>query len=171
MLYSADQKGPFKFPGVHDENDKRFIGILFRPNTWLPSTVYGKRSDDDYDVVLPTVFTGFYYKVINPGTSLLVEPTWSTVEGESTTQAGTSLIFEAVNYNLLPLSENVSSVTYICTDSVTVSSATSNANSCQFLIDPLPAAAIATGTFTITARVVKNNGEQMDVSLLFKVRE
>jgi len=170
MLYDPSQKDPYPWPGFHDPLNKRFIGITFRPAPWVASTVYGRRNKDDYDVLIPTVFTGFYYKVINPGKSLLVEPTYVAEEGEETLQTGTSLVLEAVAYNLLPLTENVSAVTYSCTHGVTVSSSSFTAIDCRFMIDPLPAEAIAAKSFIITALVTKSNGEEFPVPLEFKVK-
>jgi len=170
MIYPLDKKTSYRFPGFHDPDDKRVIGLILAPSTWAASTVYEKRGDDDYDVVMPTVYTGFYYKVKNPGKSTNLEPTWVAVTGEETTQAGTSLVFEAVNYNMLPPAETVASVTYMCTHGVTVSNTSSTTKSCQFMIDPLPAAAIAAKVFNVTARIVKNNAEQVDASIDFYVK-
>ena len=170
MIYSANQKNPFRWIGYHDPDDKRYIGLIFKPSTWTANTVYEKRNDDDFDIVLPTVYTGFYYKVITPGKSTTVEPTWVAEDGEETVQTGTSLVFKAVNYNLMPVGENVSSISYACTHGATVSSSSSDSSSCQFMIDPLPAEAIAAKSFVVTATVIKSNGEQFDVSLEFRVK-
>lgn len=171
MIYPANSKGPYKVPGFHDPNDLRIFGLIFRPDTWTANTVYYKHDTDDYSIVIPTVFTGVYYKAIAPGKSGATEPTWVYGEGEETTDGSTGLIWEAVAYNLMLPSETISSVTYICTNSVTVSSTSNTTTSCQFKIDALPAAAISAGSFQVTVRCVKSNTEQFDTTLEFKVKD
>jgi hypothetical protein len=170
MIFSADQLHPFKFPGYHDPNAKRIIGVILRPPTWTANTVYGKRNDDDYDVFLPTVYNGFYFKVKNPGKSLATEMTYVNETGEETTQVGTSLIVEAVDYNLLPVGQNVSSVTVTGTHGTTISSVTFTDYSCQFMIDVLAAETVAAKEFVLTVTVVLDNTEQFSVELEFEVR-
>lgn len=169
MLYNALQRPPYRVPGFHDPDDKRLMGIIFRPDTWASATVYLKPDDDNYDVVIPSVFTGLYYKVKNPGKSAATEPTWVMEAGQETEDGTLGLVWEAVNYNLMPITETISSVTYAGTHSVTVSSTSNTTTSCQFMIDVLPAAAIAAGEFEITVHVVKSNNEEVDITLAFKV--
>jgi hypothetical protein len=144
--------------------------VILRPPTWTANTVYGKRNDDDYDVFLPTVYNGFYFKVKNPGKSLATEMTYVNETGEETTQVGTSLIVEAVDYNLLPVGQNVSSVTVTGTHGTTISSVTFTDYSCQFMIDVLAAETVAAKEFVLTVTVVLDNTEQFSVELEFEVR-
>ena len=176
MIYPALQKGPYVFPGFHDPDDSRFIGIILRPNTWAAGTVYSYRDEDDADVVIPTTFKGFYYIVKNPGISnATTEPTWSKVINGETEDFETGetegLIWKSVPYNLMPVSETISTVTYAQTNSVTLSNTSNTTTSLQFMIDPLPAAAIAAGSFEVTATVTKSNDETVDITLKFNVAE
>ena len=167
MLYAANQKGPYKVAGYHDSDSKRLIGIIFRPSAWVANTVYRMADLDNYDVVMPTVDTGVYYKVKSPGKSGATDPFSGEAPGDTVTDG--SVIWEAVAFNLMPPSESLSTVTYAATNSVTISSSSNNANSCQFMIDELPAAAIAAGSFDVTVHFVKDNTEEGDVTLRFKV--
>ena len=171
MFYNANQKTAYKMRGVHDADSIRTCGIIFRPPTRANDTVYYKRDDDDYDIIVPSTFTGVYYKVKHPGKSASTPPTFSTEIGSETTDGIDGLIWESVAYNLLVPTVDVSTVTYECTNDVTVSSDTNTAYSCTFTIDVLPAAAIAAKTFDITAHVTLSNGDKIDATRRFKVAE
>jgi len=169
MYYNSALKS-LRVPGFHDKDSKRFIGVIMRPATWAAATVYYLRSDDDFDIVIPTVFTGVYHKVKSPGKSSGTEPTaWATVVGEETIDGTTGLIWEAVAYNLMIPAETLSSVSYTATDGITVTNTSNTTTSFQYMIPALPAAAIATGEFTITAHYVKSNLEEDDIDLVFRV--
>ena len=163
MFYNALVKGPYKVPGFHDPNSKRIMGILFRPRTWTANTVYYVRSDTDYDILIPTVFKGLYYKTVNPGKTSAVEPTWPTVVGDQVTDGAT---FEAVAYNLMVPEETITASTWTATDAVTLSGAAFDGVSSQVTIQPLPSGLT---TFSITNHFTKSNGEEDDVTLQFKV--
>jgi hypothetical protein len=172
MIYNPMQVGPYKVAGYHDPDRIRKMGLIFRPPTWAAGTVYYKQDDDNYDVVIPATFTGLYYKVKAPGKShASTEPTWSYVAGEETTDGTTGLIWEGVNYNLLPPGIDVSSVTFEATHSMTISTFTNTATSVDFTIPVISAAAEAAGYFDVTAHVVFSNTEKDDVTLRFKVAE
>jgi len=174
MIYNATQKGPFKVAGYHDPDDKRLIGMIFKPYQYSSDTVYSRYSDDEADVVVPTVFTGFYYSVKNPGKSdATTEPTWIAEAGAETSQDGTSLVWEAHWYNLMPLSESITDVAYTCSGGVTISNESFNDYNCQFMIDPLDvlAAARTLGFFEIKAHCIKSNSEEFDITLYFKLAE
>lgn len=169
MLYTADSKGPFRVPGYHDKDSTRIMGIIFQPETWSANTVYSKPDDDNYDIVIPTVFTGLYYKVKTPGKSFATEPTWVMLHGEETVDGVLGLTWQAVNYNLMPINETITAVEISCTHEVTVSGISFTTKSCQFMIDVLPAAAIAAGSFQVLIHATKSTGELMDVTLQFKI--
>jgi hypothetical protein len=164
VIYNASAKGPFRVSGVHDRDSKRNIGIIYRPNEWASSTVYYLRGTDDYDVVIPTTFNGYYYKVVSPGVSGATEPTWGTKIGGKTTSG--SVIFEAVAYNLMPASESITASSWTASDSVTISneSLTTTYTICR--IDAVPD---AVESFTLTNHTTRSNGEEHDVTLQFKV--
>lgn len=168
MFYDAFQEGPFDVAGVHDKDSIRTFAILFKPAAWT-ATVYTKPYKDDPDIVLPSEFTGLGYMVKNPGKSGATEPTWIMDAGEETVDGAKGLIWEAFNYNMLPIAETISAVTFEQTNSVTLSDTSNDTLSCQFTIDVLPAAAITAGEFQITAHVVKNTGNKFDVTLRFVV--
>ena len=169
MFYDAFSEGPVDIPGVHDKDSIRTFAILFKPDVWTANTVYTRPYPDEYAVVIPTVFTGLYYKCNNPGKAGSVEPTWIMSEGEETTDGTLGLIWEAVNYNLMPVDEDVYSITYEMTNGVTLSNESNTIYAAQFTIDVLPTAAITAGEFEITAHVVKSTGNKFDVTLRFTV--
>ncbi|MDD5084209.1 MAG: hypothetical protein PHT88_04780 [Candidatus Moranbacteria bacterium] len=171
MIYPALAKGPYKIPGVHDKDCKRLFGLILRPASWSASTVYSVRAEDDYDVVMPSVFTGLYYKVIAPGKSGALEPAWIATVAGQTVDGTTGLTWEAVAYNLMPVSESISSVVCTPTNNVVLSGDSNTAGTLQFMIEPLPAAAIAAGSFEIDCLITKNNAEKVAVTLKFKVGE
>jgi len=171
MIYDAYQKGPYRVPGWHDPDDKRLIGITFKPYQWSHNTVYSRYGCDDFELIVPAVFTGLYYKVKAPGQSGETEPDWVREVGEETADGSYGLIWEAALYNLMPITEWVTAVTYTTTDGVILSSESFNDYSCEFMIEPLPDEAIATGTFDITAHVIKSNGEEFDITLQFKIAD
>jgi len=171
MFYQALAKGPFKVPGFHDPDSKRLFGLILRPSFWTPNTVYYRQDDDNYDVVMPTVFTGLYFKVKHPGLSGATEPSWIKEIGQITDDSTNGLAWEAVQFNLMPPGVDISSVTYNATDSVTLSGLTNTVGAVTFFIDPLPAAAEAAGKFDVTLHVTKSNGEIDDYTLRFKVAE
>ena len=171
MFYNANQKTAYKVRGVHDPDAIRTMGFIFRPPTRANDTVYYKRDDDDYDIIVPATFTGVYYKVKHPGKSASTPPTFSTEIGTETTDGTDGLVWESVAYNLLVPTVDVSTVTYENTNDVTVSATSNTAYSCTFTIDVLPAAAIAAKTFDITAHVTLSNGDKIDATLRFKVAE
>jgi hypothetical protein len=168
MFYSAYSEKHF-VPGVHDANSSRVMSWLFRPNVWQAGTVYIKNDDDNYAVVIPTEFTGLYYKVKNSGKSGATEPTWVMVPDQTTSDGTKGLVWLAENYNLMDVAVNVTGVEYITTHGVTVSSTAYTNNTSTFKIDPLPAAAIAAGTFEITSRVTTSGGTVFDATMVFKV--
>ena len=166
MIYSATAKGPFKVSGYHDKDSKRIIGIIYRPAAWTLNTVYYVRSSDDYDIVVPTVTNGYYYKATSPGKSGATEPVWPTTIGGTVTDG--TVIWEAVAYNLLSPSVTISSSTFTASDGVTLTSPTFTSGTTQVMISAVPASVT---TFTIVNHTVKNNGEEDDITLSFKVAE
>ena len=166
MIYSATAKGPFKIAGYHDKDSIRVMGIIYRPTTWLTNTVYYARSADDYDITVPSVFTGLYFKANNPGKSGAVEPIWPTAVGDTITDNG--IIWEAVAYNLMPPTESITGSTWTPTDLVTLTGPSFTASSTQVTISAVPAGVTS---FSITNHTVKSNGEADDATLQFKVAE
>jgi hypothetical protein len=165
MIYSATAKGPYKVAGYHDPDSKKVIGIVYKPSTWAANTVYYARNADDYDIVIPTVFAGMYYKVTNPGKTGATEPVWPTTVGEAVVSGPT---FEAVAYNLMLPTESIVTSTFVATDGVTLTIPTFTAGTTQVMISAVPT---GVNSFTITNHTVKSNGEEEDVTLYFKVAE
>jgi hypothetical protein len=170
MYYESGRRGAYTVAGYHNPLSIRTMQILFRPDVWVANTVYYRFDSDNANVVLPSVFNGLYYEVENPGKSTSTEPTWATVAGDITTQAGTGLTFQAKNYNLLPPSESITGVTYAGTNGVIVTNTAFTGTGCQFTIPLLPQAAIDAGEFTLTIIGTKNTGDTTDpINLRFKV--
>ena len=167
MIYLANQKGPLKKTAYHDPNNKTFQGFLYRPGDWAASTVYIKRSTNDYDVVIPTTFNGFYYKIKSSGTSDATEPaTWATVAGETTTDG--TVEWEAVPYNLMPISETITASVWTASDSVTLTTDTNTTTSTQVRVEDVPD---GVKKFTITNHITKSNGEEASRSMEIKVND
>ena len=100
MIYEETAKGGYKMPSVFDPNSIINIGIIYKPDAWIQNKVYYLRDEDDYDICIPTVFNGYYYRVSVPGLSGATEPvSWSTIPG-GTTQDG-AITWTAIPYNLL----------------------------------------------------------------------
>ena len=152
-------------PGIYDPQSKQSIGVLYRPEDWVGNTVYYNRFCDDYDIVVPTVFTGYYHKVINAGKSGSTEPTWATTPEGRTTDG--SVIWEAVSYNLLDPAISVTASTWTYTAGVTLSitSFTGRATACLISASP----STIGSTFFLTNHVTYSNGEEDDVTLNFVV--
>ena len=167
MIYSATASGPYKMPGVFDPNAKKSIGLVYRPDTWASNTVYYLRAEDDYSTVIPTVFAGLYFKVVNPGKSAATEPTWPSVVGDTVTDG--TVVWEAVAYNLLPPPDTIVSSTFSATTGVVLTGATViGGTKTQVMVDSIPSTATV---FTVTNHIVKSNGEEDDVTLQFKVAQ
>lgn len=172
MIYNALSKGPYKVEGVHDKDSRRLFGVIFKPYEYAANTVYRRYDANNFDIVVPTTFKGWYFKVNNPGKShASVEPTWVNSLGAETTQTGTDIVWEACYYNLLPVDLTITAVTYTMTNEVTLTDTSFNDYNCQFFIEPLPAAAITAGKFAINIHFTVSNGEEDDITLEFKVAE
>jgi len=170
LIYPANQRSPFRVPGFHDKDSKRFMGVILRPDPWLQNTVYRKPGSDEYDIVVPTVYKGLYFKVKNPGLSGSTDPfIGNYIEGDLVVDG--SCVWEAVNDNLMLQSETISSVIYSQTNSVTLTNTSNTQTRFQYRIEPLPQAAIDAGEFEVTGHVIKNTGEERDITLLFIVGE
>lgn len=171
MIYGSNEKAGYKMESVFDPNSIRSIGIIYRPANWAASTVYYRRSNDDYDICVPSVFTGFYHKVSNPGLSGAVEPAaWSTTGGGLTTDGNAGLIWEAVPYNLMVPSLTITASTWTVSGQLPAWTATTalavgksvqaTANGDQFIVT-----AITTGitgsvepTWNVGAGLTTTNG-------------
>ena len=170
ILYINPQN-PFRVPGRYDPDEIRTMTWLFRPPAWVTATVYEKRSSLDFDVVVPSVFTGVYFKCHNSGKSGATEPVWVRTNAQKTADGLFGLVWECVDYDLLPVAETITAATFTATNSVTVTPATPafTATSCTFTITTVPAAAIAAGIFEVTAHLVKSTGDEFDATMRFVV--
>ena len=171
MNYSPEQTGPLRITEPYDVNESRLMGIIFKPDTWLSSTLHGKQDCDDYEVVIPSVFTGFYHRVKNPGLSGTVEPVWATTPGGLTIDGTTGLVWEAILYNLMPVTETITSVAYQCTHGIVPTNTNNTGANITFQLPVLPTAAILAGNFEVSVLATKSNSEVVVVNLLFKVRQ
>ena len=165
MFYDAFSEGPVDIPGAHDPDSIWTFALVFKPPIWEPDMVYTRPYPNDYAIVIPTIFTGLYYKCNSPGRSGSVEPDWIMSEGEETIDGTKGCIWEAVNYNLMPVTEDVVDVTYEMSNDVVVTADGFNTYASWFTVDPLPDAAILAEEFEITAHVTKSTGDKFDVTL------
>lgn len=166
MIYSANSVGPFRVPGYFDINATRSFSLVYRPTTWAADTIYYRKSDEDYDIVIPNTFNGFYYAVRNPGVSGATEPTWGTQEWYTTTEAS-GLTWQAKNYNFLPPTQTIVASTWTTnTTGVSVDPGTFTSSATSTVISTVPA---GTTSFTITNSITTSTGEVTDTTLLFVV--
>lgn len=166
MFYNAYASGGYRVPGVHDKDSKRKVGIIYKPDIWVANTVYYKREDDDYDVVIPSTFTGLSYRVKNPGKSGATEPTWVMEAGEETRDGTNGLILEAANYNLMPPNLTITASTWAASNGVTISGSTFTDGRTYTTITAVPTGVTE---FTLINHTTRSNGEEEDVTLVFKV--
>ena len=171
MLYDSISKGPYKVSGVHDPDSIRTIAVVLRPPVRTNSTVYYWRRSDDYDIVIPSVFTGVYYEVKSPGLSAGVEPTMAK-EVDAETEDG-SVVWGTKAYNMMPPDIDIVSVDYDATSGVTLSSTSNTSRYAQFTIDAIPARpqARSTLTFNVHLHIVMSDGDAVDMTAKFKVAE
>ena len=166
MIYSASSKNGYLFAGVYDPDSKRPVGIIYAPVNWVANTVYYHRSDDDYDIVIPTAFTGLYYRVKSAGKSGSTEPTWGFITGGETVDGVTGLEWEAVSYNLMPPTDTIATSTWTATNGVTLSGSAHTNGTTQVFISTVPAGITE---FAITNHTIRNTGQEDDVTLRFRV--
>lgn len=165
MIYSATAKGGYKVPIPFDPDEIKIVGIIYQPDAWASQAVYYKRSADDYDIVIPSVFAGLYYKCTNPGLSGSAEPTWPTVPGQKVTDG--TVIWEAVAYNLMNVSETLQTSTWTASDvAITLTDDLILTGKTCVIVSTIPE---TLESFSLTNHIVKSNGEASDVTLIFKV--
>lgn len=103
MKYLNGLKEIPTFTERHDRNSKIFYGFLYRPPVWLPNTVY-----EEGTYIIPTVYTGWYLEVLNPGKSGATEPVFDLSKPDAITKESVNgLSWIARKYNLLPLEQKV----------------------------------------------------------------
>ena len=167
MIYPADLK-IYKVPGFYNPSEARNYELVFRPDIWQSGTIYTKPEENEGKLVIPSVFTGFYYEVDNPGISGDTEPTWITQPGEITIDGTTGLVWIARLYNLLPLDENIIDVQYQASHDIILEQTSNTTTSCQFMIPALTTEAVDEGWFEIIIIAVKDNNEQEQKRLMFR---
>lgn len=178
MIYALGQKGPLKVDGYHDPDNIRPITLRLKPEVWEPNTVYMRGASSNYSVVVPSVFKGLVYRVLNPGIShATTEPDWQLTLGDVTEdfEAGETdgLTWENVPYNMLPLEEDISAVTFTPSNGVTLASSSNTTHTAAMVIDAIAADADARtiGTFQIRVRVTTTTGRRVDITLEFKLAD
>lgn len=164
MIYPATAKGGVKVEGVIPKDAKRIIGVLFKPDVWAANTVYYRRSDTDYDVIIAPIFTGVYYRVKNPGKSGATAPIFSTKVGDTFSDG--SVIWETVAYNLMDPTVDIVDSIWEPTMGVTLVAPSFTTGISQVMIDTIPDGVTA---FEVKNHVVKSTDEQDDVTFVFKV--
>jgi len=66
--------------------------------------------------------------------------------------------------------EDIATISVTATDSIVISTETNTDNTLQFMINPVTAEAIATGYFTVSCFITKDNGEAFNVDLRFVLK-
>lgn len=165
MIYSATAKGPYKVSGVMDADSKRIASIIYTPAVWHANTVYYLRSEDDYDIVIPTAFKGKYFRVIQPGMSGAADP-FSGTYAPGDTVADGDVIWECVAYNLLPLTDGIATSAWSASNSVPLANQALTDGIAKVLVGPVP---VGVTEFTLTNHTTRTSGEADDVTLLIKV--
>ena len=162
-IYSADDKGPFVLEGFHDPDNLTTYPITYRPADWVADTVYY----EDESIVVPTTFSGYYYKCTSAGTSDSTEPaTWATVAGDETTDG--TITWEAVAYNLLKPGVDVSTSTWVAADLVTITGEANTTTTSSVQVTAVPT---GVKTINITNHIVLSNGDEFDVTIQRAVAE
>jgi len=165
VFYYALQSTVFRYPGVIDPDCARVFGWKFRPDTWQANHVYELRSAFGSDLVIPATYAGFYHKVKIPGMSGASEPTWAIETADETLET-TGLTWEAVPYNLMPLSVNVSASSWAATGcTVEQATFTDTATACRIT------AITATDEITLVNTVGFSNGDTDDFTVRFVLKD
>lgn len=153
MKYYPANKTKVKACSPHGVNDVLPYGFIYKPDVWTANTVYTEKND----LVIPTVFSGFYHKLNSNGKSGATEPTWATVKDGLTTD-GTAE-FKAVHYDLfLDESETLAATsdTWAATNGVTLTNKTyTSTGKTSVMAGPIPAGVTS---YELTNTVVDNNG-------------
>jgi len=165
MIYSPYQPGPLKIQGSYDPDSVHLFGFKFRPDVWQPGRVYELRSPEHPDLVLPSIYMGFYAEIVNPGISASTEPNWSTTSGGLTIES-TGAIWRMQPFNMLPLSLIVQSSSWVA-QGATISDQSKTDTSTQCRVTDVT----ATDFFYLTNSVTYSNGDKDDFTARFKVRE
>ena len=165
MIYSPYQKGPLRITGDYDPDSVHLFGWKFRPNTWQAGTPYELRSPDNPDLVMPSVYKGFYAECVNPGMSAAQEPTWSTTSGGLTIES-TGVIWKMMPYNMKPLSLTISNSSW-APQGATIADQSRTTTSTQCRITEVT----ATDYFYLINSVTYSNGDSDDFTAKFKVRD
>jgi hypothetical protein len=173
MIYTLGGKGPLKVDGYHDPDTIRPFVVTFQPQAWAAGTVYNKGA-----VVIPTTYKGLYYEAVNPGKShATTEPTWELTVGDTTNDFEANktegLTWIARAYDMLPIGESISTVTFTPNSGVTLASSSSNAYSASFTVAAIAsdAAARTTLSFQVRLRCVTDTSRSFDLTLEFKLAE
>jgi len=164
LLYNPNQSSPVKVHDKFDPDSTLLVDITFIPPTRANATVYNVG-----DVMVPSVFTGLYYKVRNPGKSGAAEPTWIMIPGQLTTDGTLGLILEAVSYDLIPADVTVSACVFSADNAtITIGTPTVTTQSAEVLVSTVPA---TINEFNLTAHATLSTLEIIDFTLTFKVAQ
>lgn len=148
---------------THDKDSKKKYGFIYKPPAWEANKVY--RSDKN--AVLPTVFNGYYYKVISNGISGGAEPVWPTKKNETVIDGSVEL--KAVEFNLfLGENESLSASTWTASDGTLTLSSFTAAGSTEVMLSEVPA---GISQVTLTNHVTKDNDEEDDRSIIITISE
>ena len=166
MKYYSATQAKVKACSPHDPSAILPYGFIYKPDVWTLTTVYTKKND----IVIPTVFNGFYYKVDSNGISGSTEPTWPTVKDE--TVADGTVLFKAVEYDLfLDDGETLAATsdTWTSTNSVPLTdNVYSVTGKTSVYAGPIPAGVTS---FELTNTVIDNNGRIDERTIKITVKD
>ena len=165
MIYSPYQKGPLTIIGDYDPDSDHYFGFKFRPDVWQQNKVYEIRDKDFPDLVIPTVYSGFYAECTNPGTSGGTEPNWNKTSGGLTIEAN-GVTWKMQPYNFMPIGVSIAASTWE-PQGATITNESFTPNGTQCLIVDVT----ATDYFYLINHVTYSNGGKDDFTAKFKVRE
>lgn len=164
FFYNATQGGPFAHPVVHDPDTVQVYGFKYAFDRWQANKVYRH----DTGAIIPTVFGGVYYSVVNPGVSGATEPVWNNTLDEET-QDGT-VVWVARPYHLLlnPDEETLVGSNWTATPGVTLSNSAFTADGQAYVqVDSVEE---DVQSFTLTNRItIAPSNVSFDRSILIEV--
>jgi len=86
FIYEACRRAPLPLNCYHDPDSKVFYSFRYRAPAWTADTAKIEKTgvSEIADIVRPTTSNGFYYECVSGGITGSTEPTWGTLDGEST---------------------------------------------------------------------------------------
>lgn len=167
ILYCSTKSGGVDIPEPYDPNAILDYSFLYKPNQYKVNTQYSR-----FDVVLPTVFSGFYFECIDSGISGSVEPTWPTDLGMTLTDNTVTWKSREYNWYLDPAEGiEVNGLggylsTWTATNGVTVGNNVATDRATKIWVLTVP---VGVTKFSITNKITTTTGRTDDRTVNIKV--